>query len=73
MNDADYADSYLKLTEKPEKIFKRPVDLVTDKSFAIEAYFEKQNDKIMLKIALNKKEELGFMDFGTTPEFLISL
>ena len=32
MDYSDYADSYLELAEKFEKLFKRPVDLVTVKS-----------------------------------------
>nr|WP_240601630.1 transposase [Flavobacterium columnare] len=33
------------------------------KTFAIGAYFEKQNDRLVLKIALNKKEKLGSVVF----------
>lgn len=38
------------------------------RTFAIGAYFEKVNDKLVLKIALNKKKELAFLDYGTAPK-----
>jgi len=34
MDYADYADSYLTLADKFEELFKRPVDLITDKSLS---------------------------------------
>lgn len=34
MNYGDYADTYFDLAEKFEKLFHRPVDLVTDKSLS---------------------------------------
>jgi predicted nucleotidyltransferase len=34
MDYADYADSYFSLAEKFEELFKRPVDLITDKSLS---------------------------------------
>ncbi|MEQ1553357.1 MAG: hypothetical protein ABL929_04210 [Ferruginibacter sp.] len=40
------------------------------RTFAIGAYFEKINDKLVLKITLSKKEELGLADFGTTANSL---
>lgn len=45
------------------------------KTFAIGAYFEKQNDRLVLKIALNKKEKLGSVVFEiiTSPIPLKSL
>ena len=35
------------------------------RTFAIGAYFEKINNKLVLKIALNKKDEPGFPAYGT--------
>ncbi len=45
------------------------------KTFAIGTYFEKQNDRLVLKIALNKKEKLGSVVFEiiTSPIPLKSL
>jgi predicted nucleotidyltransferase len=34
MDYGDYADSYFSLADKFEELFKRPVDLVTDKSLS---------------------------------------
>ena len=34
MNYGDYADTYFALADKFEDIFRRPVDLVTDKSLS---------------------------------------
>ena len=39
--------------------------------FTIRACFEKQNDKLVLKIALNKKRELGLRDFRIIQKFSI--
>jgi hypothetical protein len=40
------------------------------RTFAIGAYFEKVNDKLVLKIALSKKSGYGLVDFGTTQKYL---
>jgi hypothetical protein len=40
------------------------------RTFAIGAYFEKLNDKLVLKIALSKKEGRGLVDFGTIQKYL---
>jgi hypothetical protein len=37
------------------------------RTFAIDAYFEKQNDKHVLKIALNKKRRNWFTGFWNYP------
>ena len=34
MDYGDYADTYLTLSDKFEELFKRPVDLITDKSLS---------------------------------------
>lgn len=34
MDYGDYADTYFSLVDKFEKLFRRPVDLVTDKSLS---------------------------------------
>ncbi|MCK9421495.1 MAG: nucleotidyltransferase domain-containing protein [Bacteroidales bacterium] len=34
MDYGDYADTYLTLADKFEELFKRPVDLITDKSLS---------------------------------------
>ena len=43
MDYGDYADNYLDLADKFEKIFKRPVDLVTDKSLSNPYFIESLN------------------------------
>jgi len=43
MNYGDYADAYFELAEKFENIFKRPVDLVTDKSLGNPYFIESIN------------------------------
>ncbi|RPH31403.1 MAG: nucleotidyltransferase domain-containing protein [Bacteroidales bacterium] len=43
MDYGDYADTYFELIEKLEKIFKRPVDLVTDKSLGNPYFIESIN------------------------------
>ncbi|MCF8359312.1 MAG: nucleotidyltransferase domain-containing protein [Prolixibacteraceae bacterium] len=43
MDYGDYADNYLDLADKFEKIFKRPVDLVTDKSLSNPYFIESFN------------------------------
>jgi uncharacterized protein len=43
MDYGDYADNYFELTEKLESIFKRPVDLVTDKSLGNPYFIESVN------------------------------
>ncbi|MCF6353222.1 MAG: nucleotidyltransferase domain-containing protein [Cyclobacteriaceae bacterium] len=44
MNYADYADNFFLLADKFEELFKRPVDLVTDKSLS-NPYFIKSVNK----------------------------
>lgn len=39
------------------------------RTFAIGAYFKKQNDKLVLKIALNKNEGHGLAVFGIIRKF----
>ena len=41
--------------------------------FEIDAYFEKQNDRLVLKIALNKKDEGGSLVYGTFLKNIFSL
>lgn len=43
MDYEDYADAYFELVEKLESIFKRPVDLVTDKSLGNPYFIESIN------------------------------
>jgi uncharacterized protein len=43
MDYGDYADAYFEITEEFEKIFKRPVDLVTDKSLGNPYFIESLN------------------------------
>lgn len=43
MDYGDYADTYFELTEKFENLFKRPVDLVTDKSLGNPYFIESIN------------------------------
>jgi predicted nucleotidyltransferase len=43
MDHGDYADTYFELVEKFENLFKRPVDLVTDKSLGNPYFIESIN------------------------------
>ena len=43
MDYGDYADTYLLLAEKFEEIFKRPVDLITDKSLSNPFFIDSVN------------------------------
>jgi len=43
MDYGDYADTYFELVEKFENLFKRPVDLVTDKSLGNPYFIESLN------------------------------
>lgn len=43
MDYGDYADSYFSLAEKLEELFKRPVDLVTEKSLSNPYFIESVN------------------------------
>ncbi len=43
MDYGDYADAYFELAEQLEHIFKRPVDLVTDKSLGNPYFIESIN------------------------------
>jgi uncharacterized protein len=43
MDYADYADSYFEIADKFEELFKRPVDLVTDKSLKNPYFIESVN------------------------------
>jgi predicted nucleotidyltransferase len=43
MEYGDYADSYFALAEKLEELFKRPVDLVTEKSLSNPYFIESVN------------------------------
>ena len=43
------------------------------RTFAIGAYFEKANGKLVLKIALNKKDERGSPVCGTIRKSMLSL
>ncbi|HAJ99107.1 MAG TPA: nucleotidyltransferase [Bacteroidales bacterium] len=43
MDYGDYADTYFELVEKFENIFKRPVDLITDKSLGNPYFIESIN------------------------------
>jgi uncharacterized protein len=43
MDYGDYADTYFKLAEEFEKVFNRPVDLVTDKSLGNPYFIESIN------------------------------
>ncbi|MGY6561498.1 MAG: nucleotidyltransferase family protein [Luteibaculaceae bacterium] len=43
MESADYADTYFELADNFEDIFKRPVDLVTDKSLGNPYFIESLN------------------------------
>ncbi len=43
MDYGDYADTYFELAEQLENIFKRPVDLVTDKSLGNPYFIESIN------------------------------
>lgn len=43
MDYGDYADTYFELTEQIEKIFNRPIDLVTDKSLGNPYFIESLN------------------------------
>ena len=48
MDYGDYADAYFELAEKFENLFKRPVDLVTDKSLSNPYFIESVNQTKML-------------------------
>ena len=49
MDYGDYADAYFELAENFEKLFKRPVDLVTDKSLKNPYFIKSVNQtKILL-------------------------
>jgi len=48
MDSADYADTYFELAEKFEKLFHRPVDLVTDKSLSNPYFIESINENKLL-------------------------
>jgi hypothetical protein len=43
MNYAEYAETYFDLAEKFEILFKRPVDLITDKSLSNPYFIESIN------------------------------
>lgn len=43
MDYGDYADSYFELADKFENLFRRPVDLVTDKSLANPYFIDSVN------------------------------
>lgn len=43
MDYGDYADTYFKLAEKFEELFRRPVDLVTDKSLSNPYFIDSVN------------------------------
>ena len=43
MDYADYADNYFELAEQLEQLFKRPVDLVTEKSLFNPYFIESVN------------------------------
>jgi predicted nucleotidyltransferase len=43
MDYADYADSYFEIADKFEELFKRPVDLVTEKSLKNPYFIESVN------------------------------
>jgi uncharacterized protein len=43
MDYADYADAYFDLTDKFESLFRRPVDLVTDKSLSNPYFIDSVN------------------------------
>ena len=49
MNYGDYADTYFILVNKFEKLFHRPVDLVTEKSLS-NPYFIKSVDQTKVRI-----------------------
>ena len=44
MDYGDYADTYFELAEKFEKLFQRPVDLVTEKSLSNPYFIESVNN-----------------------------
>ncbi|NBR15300.1 MAG: nucleotidyltransferase domain-containing protein [Flavobacteriales bacterium] len=48
MEFGDYADTYFELANKLEELFKRPVDLVTDKSLSNPFFIESVNKSKML-------------------------
>jgi len=48
MDYGDYADNYFELANKFENLFKRPVDLVTDKSLSNPYFIESINESKML-------------------------
>ena len=52
MDFGDYADAYFDIAEELENIFKRPVDLITDKSLS--------NRRTALKPALDKADAADF-------------
>jgi len=43
MDFGDYADTYFELAEELEKIFKRPIDLATEKSLSNPYFIESIN------------------------------
>lgn len=43
MDYGDYADTYFELAEKLENLFRRPVDLITDKSLSNPYFIESVN------------------------------
>jgi predicted nucleotidyltransferase len=48
MDYGDYADSYFDLADKFEELFKRPVDLITDKSLSNPYFINSLNQTKML-------------------------
>jgi predicted nucleotidyltransferase len=48
MEFGDYADAYFELANKLEELFKRPVDLVTDKSLSNPFFIESVNKSKIL-------------------------
>ena len=48
MEFGDYADAYFELANKLEELFKRPVDLVTDKSLSNPFFIESVNKSKLL-------------------------
>jgi predicted nucleotidyltransferase len=48
MDYGDYADTYFNLVDKFENLFKRPVDLITDKSLSNPYFIESINQTMTL-------------------------
>ncbi len=48
MDSGDYADNYFELADEFEKLFQRPVDLVTEKSLSNPYFIESVNKSKML-------------------------